>query len=958
MATAASKSSAESTLPTNLPPDAPIQSDHEANRKPTNTGSAPSYVPGYVMNNRYDYEQKYPPDKQYEEMSPTSRLWKTYEDEAGKYNLERVADWRDGLDILLVFAALFSAVKSRIQHAILDALQNHAVQAIPPVAVSPFAFRSKLLDLWVNALWFTSLGLSLTTTLIVVLAKQWIHQYLAIPSGTPLDQSRIRHYRFSALQRWHVSLIIGCLPILMHLLLGLFFAGLMIYLCSLSIAIAVDMGCIACAAYGMYFLCNLLPLFYPDCPYKTPLLSYGYQLLNSLRRHRHNLVSRFRANPPSLDSIPESLKEYEHDAVTKSAPAVDSSAIVWLYNTTSNTSVQSIVLQALSSLPLEMIPVVGDATLGIKYILTAINSYHSVELPVDINKRLQRAATRFCGWWTLLPNKYKLPLRTPRMPTTTVTNNTYSFHRIDPLSSIKAIEHNLLDSLQDSPSWPRCDVLLWGKLFENALRLGVGWLGISHDVPSRLWCTLLRNIVFPHLCSRSDCYVNESSPSCELYTFWMPPTTDWPNLVVNAYDIESNGTSTSLGKALSHNMRPSFVKWLLHVGFPHFKRSSEEHTKNLLEDIFLLLVMLQTSAIQHSSSLHAAWFGERHESLFRLILDVVRDYSVNSILDGTHQDANIDIATVIALQKVVRSEAFVRNDIILPEDKDTILEILFQGVTRRIDLYGSQSHDFSWLSPDVGQCILQVLFVSASAMDISEILVDMCHYLLSSLPYAPWNVATLKTIYSTLIERRWLEGITTTLTLASSNPQSSITDDDGSRDPLHIWTRRFTSFQASLYIDGLIVLEGEAPNLFKLAISNLCEATNLLTMCKMLLMGDLDAQARLWKLAALVNLPVMNRHIFTSYHILSGALSYQPTDRFIICFVTDHTPFHYRSRTHVGHTPNTWMTSYMPIPHGLPIVYTPPTLVVHMVVSHTTLGQGRGASLVETRMDKELQTQT
>ncbi len=57
------------------------------------------------MNNRYDYEQKYPPDKQYKEMSPTSRLWKTYEDEAGKYDLERVADWRDGLDILLVFVS-------------------------------------------------------------------------------------------------------------------------------------------------------------------------------------------------------------------------------------------------------------------------------------------------------------------------------------------------------------------------------------------------------------------------------------------------------------------------------------------------------------------------------------------------------------------------------------------------------------------------------------------------------------------------------------------------------------------------------------------------------------------------------------------------------------------------------------------------------------------------------------
>ncbi|KAF8898310.1 hypothetical protein CPB85DRAFT_1439975 [Mucidula mucida] len=725
-----------------------------------------------------------------------------------------------------------------VQHAILDALQNHTVQAIPPVPVSPFAFQSKPLDLWVNALWFTSLGLSLTTTLIAVLAKQWIHQYLSIPSGTPLDRSCIRHYRFSALQKWHVSLIIGFLPVLMHLALGLFFAGLVIYLCSLSIAIAVDMGCIACAAYGMYFSCNLLPLFHPDCPYKTPLLLYGYRLLNALRRHRHLVsFSRIRANPPSLDSIPESLKEYEHDGVTKSAPAVDSAAIVWLYNTTSNTSVQSIVLQALSSLPLELILIVGDPTAGIKHILTAINAAHSLDLPIDTNNHLQRAAIRFCGYET-------------------ISSNAYSFHRIDPLSSIKAIEHNLRDSMQDSPLWPRCDVLLWGKLFKNALCLGIGWLGISHDVPSQSWCTLLRHVAFHHFCALSDCSVDDSSPRPELYTFWMPPTTDWPKLAVNSYDIGTNGTTTSLSIALSENMHPSFIKWLLHVGFPRFKCSTEDYTENLPDDIFLVLAMLQTPAIQHSSSLHAAWFGDRHQSLFRLVLNVVEGYSVNRMLDGRHRDANIDLAAIIALQKVVKSDAFVRTDIFLPEDKDSILELLFQGVTRRIDLYGSQSHDFTWLTPDVGECILQVLFASASAMDILEILVDICHYLLSSLLYAPWNLATLKTIYSTLIKRQWLEGITTTLTLASDDPQSSITDNDRSCDPLHIWTRAFTSFQASLYIDGLTVLEAEAPNLFKLALSNLCQATNLSTMCKMLLMGDIDTQARLWKLAALVNLPV------------------------------------------------------------------------------------------------------
>ncbi len=126
-------------------------------------------------------------------------------------------------------------------------------------------------------------------------------------------------------------------------------------------------------------------------------------------------------------------------------------------------------------------------------------------------------------------------------------------------------------------------------------------------------------------------------------------------------------------------------------------------------------------------------------------------------------------------------------------------------------------------------------------------------------------------------------------------------------------------------------------------------------------------------------MPVIICHIFTfSYLIISYRdLSYQPTDCFIIGFVIDHTPFHYRSRTHVGHTPNTWMTSYMPIPHGLPIVYTPPTLVAHIVVSvllltcsyHSYLMVSRTSSiqhwikgvelsLAEICMDKEFQIQT
>ncbi|KAF9021769.1 hypothetical protein BDZ89DRAFT_228814 [Hymenopellis radicata] len=134
------------------------------------------------------------------------------------------------------------------------------------------AFHAKRSDLFVNGLWFASLGLSLTTALITVLIKQWIHQYMAIPSGSPRHRARTRQFRNDSFQKWNVPLIIGLLPVLMHLSLGIFFVGLVIYLHNLSGIIA---ACIGGLAFLVYFSSNLLPLFSPDCLYRSPLSHYA-----------------------------------------------------------------------------------------------------------------------------------------------------------------------------------------------------------------------------------------------------------------------------------------------------------------------------------------------------------------------------------------------------------------------------------------------------------------------------------------------------------------------------------------------------------------------------------------------------------------------------------------------------------------------------------------------------------
>ncbi|KAK0469874.1 uncharacterized protein EV420DRAFT_1249732, partial [Desarmillaria tabescens] len=205
-------------------------------------------------NDPLDYEQRYAEDARGEEMGPFARIWRIFLDECTRFDSDMVDDWRDRLDVLLVFAGLFSAVVStfvvqtsqnlqanygqvsasflfeliNIQRAIANGVP---VNDIPRSEFSPSTvFTPSVLDSWVNWLFFTSLSLSLSTASVAVLTKQWIHHYVSVPSGTPRDRSRIRHFRYIGLQNWHVPVIIGLLPVLMHASLGLFLLGLTIYL--------------------------------------------------------------------------------------------------------------------------------------------------------------------------------------------------------------------------------------------------------------------------------------------------------------------------------------------------------------------------------------------------------------------------------------------------------------------------------------------------------------------------------------------------------------------------------------------------------------------------------------------------------------------------------------------------------------------------------------------------------
>lgn len=272
------------------------------------------------------------------------------------------------------------------------------VGVVPPSMLnldSPFIASSA--DRWVNGLWFVSLTFSLATALLSVLVKQWMQAYISPIFGTPHFQSRVRHFRYVGMQEWHVPLITGMLPILLHLALLLFFAGLIVLLFTLDHIIAAFVTGIGIVAYTAYLGTNLLPIWYSQCPYKTPLSRYAYITVHTIgptfrKRYRqlHWLAHSVTSAMPPLPTLvlrhsrlylyqitsalsvlcdlylthvdvakdsEESLQQHmgtlqlmEHADVEANGQSLDAQMFGWLCDMSANPSVRAVVVAAVSDL--------------------------------------------------------------------------------------------------------------------------------------------------------------------------------------------------------------------------------------------------------------------------------------------------------------------------------------------------------------------------------------------------------------------------------------------------------------------------------------------------------------------------------------------------------------------------------------------------------------------------------
>ncbi|KAL1696317.1 hypothetical protein GGG16DRAFT_121144 [Schizophyllum commune] len=267
---------------------------------------------GGERTNIEDYREIYPDDPYGAEAGQNARVWRVYLDETEQFDNDMIQGFRDTLDVHLVFAALFSAVVTtflvqtsqslqpdygRISAALLLELvalqRSSSLGDVPSAGVGLESVSYSASDVWINALWSATLALSLATVLVAALVKQWLQEYVRMPSGTARDRALKRQLRHTALLRWKVPLIINSVPLLLHISLALFLAGFVVFLDQISALISSIVVVLTGLTYAFYLGTHVLAVVYWQSSYRTPITRAARDVLLPYLVKQYNRINEY-----------------------------------------------------------------------------------------------------------------------------------------------------------------------------------------------------------------------------------------------------------------------------------------------------------------------------------------------------------------------------------------------------------------------------------------------------------------------------------------------------------------------------------------------------------------------------------------------------------------------------------------------------------------------------------------
>ncbi|KAH9056909.1 hypothetical protein EDB87DRAFT_1157591 [Lactarius vividus] len=220
-------------------------------------------------------------------------IFSMYLEMATEEDKKMAEGWAADADGILIFTGLFSAaVASLISVSIQDIRQNpqdtsnfylsniYQTLADPnrsdissSLPSSPPPFSPPNYAVWVNALLFLSLVISISCALLATLLQQWARRYLKVtqPHYSLHKRARIRAFFFEGVDKFLLSWAVEALPALLHVSLFLFFAGISVFLWNVDLTIFKSVVSWIGICTALYGCITLVPIFRHDSPYHTPL---------------------------------------------------------------------------------------------------------------------------------------------------------------------------------------------------------------------------------------------------------------------------------------------------------------------------------------------------------------------------------------------------------------------------------------------------------------------------------------------------------------------------------------------------------------------------------------------------------------------------------------------------------------------------------------------------------------
>jgi hypothetical protein len=209
----------------------------------------------------------------------------------------------------------------------------HISQQLHNASTIPYRRPSTEAPIWavrVNCYLYLSLGLTLSSAFISVLALQWIRSYDLNTSNRtdPRERALFRQFRFQGLKKWHLSQIISILPGLIHIALLLFFMGLIEWLFQTNRVVAYVMLSAIGVVALFYLLTQVAAATTVSAPFRTPIS----QIIEKFKQFITNyLPGEIGQRPISIPLLTKTYQSREEQVIV-SDKLLPLSALMWLLN--------------------------------------------------------------------------------------------------------------------------------------------------------------------------------------------------------------------------------------------------------------------------------------------------------------------------------------------------------------------------------------------------------------------------------------------------------------------------------------------------------------------------------------------------------------------------------------------------------------------------------------------------